>query len=114
MRLSNIIKIFQTIKKFKSAQEFGLEIYSGEITRMWHAYWSLSMPVPNLIKIFQTIKKLRSAKKSGLEIRSVEITRKRTKQDLSFLHATLLCPYQILSTYPKQYGSYSLHKISVS
>ena len=30
---SNIIKIFQTIKKLWSAQEFGLEILSGEITR---------------------------------------------------------------------------------
>ena len=27
------IKIFQTIKKLWSAQEFGLEIHSGEITR---------------------------------------------------------------------------------
>ena len=29
----SIIKIFQTIKKLWSAQEFGLEIYSGEISR---------------------------------------------------------------------------------
>ena len=33
MALPNIIKIFQTIKKLLSAQKFGLEICSGEITR---------------------------------------------------------------------------------
>ena len=33
MPLPNIIKIFRTIKKLWSAQEFGLEICSGEITR---------------------------------------------------------------------------------
>ena len=33
MPLSIIIKIFQNIKKLLNAQEFGLEIYSGEITR---------------------------------------------------------------------------------
>ena len=33
MPLPNIIKIFQTIKKLWSAQEFGIEIHSGEITR---------------------------------------------------------------------------------
>ena len=34
MPLPNIIKIFQTIKKLWSAQEFGLEIRSGERTRI--------------------------------------------------------------------------------
>ena len=48
------------------------------------------MPVPNIIKIFQTINKLWSAKEFALEIRSGEIPSKRTKQELSFLHATLL------------------------
>ena len=33
MSLQNIIKIFQTIKKLRHAQEFGLEICSGEVTR---------------------------------------------------------------------------------
>ena len=32
MPLPNIIRIFQTIKKLRSAQEFSLEIHSGEIT----------------------------------------------------------------------------------
>ena len=32
MPLPNIIKIFQTIKKLWHVKEFGLEIYSGEIT----------------------------------------------------------------------------------
>ena len=44
----------------------------------------------NFIKIFQTIKKLLCAQEFGLEIYSAEITRKRTKQELSFLHVTLL------------------------
>ena len=30
---TNIIKIFQTVKKLWSAQEYGLEIRSGEIAR---------------------------------------------------------------------------------
>ena len=55
--------------------------------------------LPNIMKIFQTIKKLWNASKFGLEIRSGEITRKRTEQELSFLHLTL---YQILSNYLKQ------------
>ena len=42
------------------------------------------------IKIFQNIKKLWSAQEFGLKICSGEITKKRTKQELSFLHATLL------------------------
>ena len=33
MPLSNTIKIFQTIKKLWHTQKFGLEIYSGEITK---------------------------------------------------------------------------------
>ena len=45
------------------------------------------MPLPNIIKIFQTIKKLLSAQTFGLEIYSGDFTRKRTKQELSFLHA---------------------------
>ena len=121
------------------------------------------MPLPNIIRIFQNIKKLQSEQEFSLEIRSREITRKRTKQELSFLHATLLFdliyvptiyyqftsnsmvhkisasgeiyimkkvrvvslehdtptgpllyPYQILSNYLKQYGSYGLDKISAS
>ena len=53
-------------------------------------FWTLSMPLSNIIRIFQTIKKLRSAQEFSLEISSGEITRKRTEQELSFLHATLL------------------------
>ena len=65
MTTSPYLCVYQIFTKYfkplRSAQEFGLEIYSDKITRTWHAYWSLSMPVPNLIKIFQTIKKLWSA-----------------------------------------------------
>ena len=65
---------------------------------MWHAYWSLSMPLPNIIKIVQTIKKIWSTQEFGLKIRSVEIIRKqqqkkkkkKKKKQLSFLHETLL------------------------
>ena len=48
------------------------------------------MPLPTIMKIFQTIKKLWSAQEFGLEIRSWEIIKKRTEQELSFLHATIL------------------------
>ena len=48
------------------------------------------MPLLNIIKIFQTIKKLLSVQEFGLEIYSAEFTRKRTKQELSLLHVTLL------------------------
>ena len=74
------------------------------------------MPLPNIINIFQTIKKLWSAQEFGLEIRSEEITRDNRKQELSFLHATLLLDliFKILSNYLNQYGSYGLHKVSAS
>ena len=48
------------------------------------------MPLQNIIKLFQTIKKLLSAQEFDIEIYSGEITRKRTKQELSFLHVTIL------------------------
>ena len=48
------------------------------------------MPLQIIIKTFQTIKKSLSAQEFGLEIYLVEYTRKRTKQELSFLHVTLL------------------------
>ena len=68
------------------------------------------------IKIFQTIKKSLSAQEFGLEIYSVECKRKSTKQELSFLHVTLLrpdiCPTKILPNYLRQYGSCRLYKSS--
>ena len=75
------------------------------------------MPLPNIIKIFQTIKKLLSAQTFGLEIYSGDFTRKRTKQELSFLHAPTspdIYLTQISSNYLKQYESYNLHKILAS
>ena len=76
------------------------------------------MPLPNIIKIFQTIKKLWSAQKFGLDICSGEITRKRTKQELSFLHETLLheliyVPTQYFQIISNSMG-YGLHKILAS
>ena len=72
MHLPNIIKIFQTIKKLWSAQEFGLEIHLGEITTkkkkkkkkkqrksclscMWHSYLTWYMALPYLIKLSQIV-----------------------------------------------------------
>ena len=73
------------------------------------------MPIQNIIKIFQTIKKSLGVQKFGSEIYSMECKRKQIKQELSFLHVTLLldliCPIKILSNYFRQYVSYSLHKI---
>ena len=49
------------------------------------------MPLQNIIKIYKTIKKSLSAQELGLEIYSVGRTKKkkkRTKQELSFLHVT--------------------------
>ena len=66
---------------------------------MRHAYWSLSMPPQNIIKIFQTIKKSLSAQEFGLEIYLVEC--KRTKQELSFSHVTLLL--DLIYVPPKYY-----------
>ena len=51
-----------------------------------------------IIKIFQTIKKLWSAQELGLEIHLGEI-RKRTEQDLFFLHATLPLDQISICTY---------------
>ena len=65
MPLQNIIKIFQTIKKSLSAQEFGLEIYSMEIqdkvqsknwpSCMWHSYFTGYMSLPYIINLPQTV-----------------------------------------------------------
>ena len=57
-------------KYFKpDTQEFGVEIYSGKVTRkqlpqrlpficMWHVFWSLSTPLQNIIKIFKPLEVL--------------------------------------------------------
>ena len=94
--------LYQILSKyFKThTQEFSLEIHSGEVTRkqpqqrlsLLHATRLLVLiyTCTNIIKIFQSIKKSWSAQEFGLEIYSVEYTRKRTKQELSFLHVTLL------------------------
>ena len=76
------------------------------------------MPLRNIIKIFQTNKKLWNAQEFGYGIHSGKITRKRTEQELSFLHVTLLLDpiyvpikyYQIISNSMGE----RLHKISVS
>ena len=57
-----------------------------------------------------------NAREFDLELYSVECTRKRTKQELSFLHVTLLL--DLIYVPPKYYQiisdsmGYSLHKIS--
>ena len=69
------------------------------------------MPPPNIIKLSQTVWELWPAQDFGLK------GDKFIKQELSFLHATLLLDLiyvPILLNYLKQYRSYCLHKISTS
>ena len=106
-------KYYQNISN-PHTQEFGVEIHSREVTRKQTQQWLSFLQVTCLLvfiymplqyKIFQTIKKSLSAQGFGLEIYSVECRRKRTKQELSFLHVTLLLDliyippkyYQIIS-----------------
>ena len=107
----NIIKIFQTIKRLCHTQEFGLEIRSENITRkQLQRGLSFCNATHRLVlfyastKYYQNIriiKKLLSAQEFGLEIYSVEFTRKGTKQEVSFLHATLLL--NLIYVPPKYY-----------
>ena len=68
-----------------NAQEFGLEIYSGEVTRkppqqrfsLLHVTCLLVLIYAATIRIFQTIKNLLSAQEFGLEVYSVT-SRKHT------------------------------------
>ena len=110
------IYAYQILSKYfkPNTQEFGLEIHSGKLennhsrgfpTCMQPAYCSKSMPLQNIIKIFQTIKRSLGEQDFGLGIYSVECKIKRTKQESSFLHVTLLLDliyvpskyYQIIS-----------------
>ena len=75
MSLQNIIKIFQTMKKLWHAQEFGLEICLGEVTRrrpkqqlsFLHAssYLTWYMFLPIIIKLSQTVWELWPAEDFG-------------------------------------------------
>ena len=74
------------------------------------------MPLQNIIQIFQTIKKSLGAQVFGLVIKW-SVKEKRTRQELSFMHVTLLLdliyvPSKYHHFFFRQYVSYSLHKIS--
>ena len=106
----------------KSAQEFGLEIRSGEITLKkksycfsckWHSYLTWYMFLPNIIKLSQTVWELWPEQDFGF--RGV----KYIKQKLSFLQAPLLLdliyePTKYCQIISHSNGSYDLHKISIS
>ena len=92
MLLPNIIKIFQNIKKLWSAQEFGWEIHSGEITRIrmeqkfsfLHANFLLDMIyIPTIY--YQII-----SYSMGAMASTRFLLPGRRKWELSLLHATCL------------------------
>ena len=84
-----------------------------------HAYWSLSTPLPNIIKTISKHYEVVMCTRNllGNLFRGDKREREKMKQDLSFLHMTLLrdlCPCPMLSNYLKQYGSYIPYKILIS
>ena len=90
MSLSNILKLSQTGWVIACIRFPYNEESESCLSCMRHPFCPLSMTLPNIIRIFQTIQKLQSAQNFSLEICSGERTRKRTEQELSFLHATFL------------------------
>ena len=104
------LSLYQILSKYFKlhTEEFGLEIHLREVTRnqlkqrlsFLHATRLLVLiyASKNIIKIFQTIKSL-NAQDLGLDIYSLECTRKRSKQELSFLHVTLLPNLIYVQTY---------------
>ena len=96
--------LYQILSKYfkPHTQEFGFEIHSREVAEViLVASDTPTGPYLCLYKIFQAIKKSLSAQEFGSEIYSVECTRKRTKQELSFLHVTLLL--DLIYVPPKYY-----------
>ena len=86
---------------------------------MRHAYWSSSSFLPNIIKICLRVSKLWNAQGWGYSFcfrRDNYITNKVRVVSLALDTPTgpPFHPYQILSNYLKQCGSYDLHKISAS
>ena len=84
-------------------------------TEAQHTYWSSSSSLPNIIKICLRVSKLWPAQDFSFrgdnyttnKVRVVSLTRNTPT-------GPPVHPYQILSNYLKQYGSYGLHKISAS
>ena len=104
--------LFQMLSKYfkPNTQEFGLEIHSREVTKTTTAEVVLLHATRLLVLIYastkyyqniQTIKKSLSAQDFDLEMYSVECTKKRTKQELPFLHVTPLL--DLIYVQPKYY-----------
>ena len=125
MPLPNIIRIFQTIKKLRNAQELSVEIRSGEITRK-RTEQELSFLLATLLLYLiyvptiyyhlpQTVWELYSAQ--DFCFRGDNHIMKKVKV-VSLARDTPTCPpihlYQILSNYLKQYGSYVVQKMSAA
>ena len=115
--LPNLIKIFQIIKKLWSAEDFGQEICSGEITRktkqelsFWHATLLLDLIyVP--IKLFQSVWELWPAK--DFSFRGDKYIMKKVRVVLlqvTCLLVLLFIPIKILSKWLHEYQSYDAHK----
>ena len=117
--LPNIIKLSQTVWELWPAQDFG---YRGDyyITKTVRVV-TLACNIPtgpllsNIFKICLRVSKLWPAQ--DFHFRGDNFTTNKVRV-LSVTHNTLtgppLHPYQILSNYLKQYGSYGPHKILAS
>ena len=86
---------------------------------MWHAYWSSSSFLPNITKVCLRVSKLWSPQGWVYNFCFRGDNYIMKKVSVVYLACDMptgppLHPYQILSNYLKQYGSYGLHKISAS
>ena len=117
-----ILSNSQTLWELWPAQDFGFrgDNYTMKTVRCCHSctqhtYWSSSSFLPNIIKICLRVSKLWPAQ--DFCFRGDNYTTNKVRI-VSLAPDTPigppLHPYQILSNYLKQYGSYGLHKISAS
>ena len=120
MPLPHIIKIFQTIKKLRSAQEFGLEIHSGEITWKKEKKELSFLHVIFLLDLMYVPTKYYQIISNSIEVMAYtkflfqgEYIKKKVSI-FSFAHyifsGPYLCLYQILSKYFKPLRSYRVNK----
>ena len=116
--LSNYLKQYESYGLHKISDS-GEKLYNKDSESCHsctqHTYWSSSSFLPNIIKICLRVSKLRPAQDFCFRGDNYTMNKVRV--------VSLTCdmstgppfhPYQILSNYLKQYGSYGLHKISAS
>ena len=96
MTVHSIIKLSQTVWELWPAQDFRFRRHKYITKKVRVVSLARDMTTvfifasDNYYQIFQTTRKLWSAQEFGYELCSGDITRKRTKQDLLFMHVTLL------------------------